>query len=175
MAKTILTFLSLVFLFSCSSNRYLLVDENEDKFFLSKQIKEQRKKGLISSKPIIVIDGVPHRFDKELKENELKISKSEIKKIDIVKAEAATKVYGEDAQDGVILITTKEPKDNNASQVFGDSKVFVLLDGIEVSVEIMNSLDPNQIQSVTVLKSKEAIKKYTSEDYDGVILIEMKK
>ncbi|HLO57934.1 MAG TPA: M56 family metallopeptidase [Bacteroidales bacterium] len=53
------------------------------------------------------------------------------------------------------------------------SRILYLVDG--KPVENLESLDPKQIESMTVLNKKETMEKYTKEDYDGVILINMKK
>jgi hypothetical protein len=39
----------------------------------------------------------------------------------------------------------------------------------------MNKLNPQEIDAIDVIKSKDEIIKYTSLDYDGVVVIHMKK
>ena len=39
----------------------------------------------------------------------------------------------------------------------------------------MEKIDPNDIKTVTIIKGKKEIIKYTTEKYDGVVIIEMKK
>ena len=51
----------------------------------------------------------------------------------------------------------------------------VLIDETEVSTETMNKLDPQQIESITVLKDMSATAKYGEKGKNGVILITTKK
>jgi hypothetical protein len=39
----------------------------------------------------------------------------------------------------------------------------------------MEKLDPMQIDSIEIVKEKETVLKYTDENYDGVIIIHLKK
>ncbi|OFX87834.1 MAG: hypothetical protein A2W99_16090 [Bacteroidetes bacterium GWF2_33_16] len=167
---------------SCSSKRYLLTDSNKDKSFLVNKLKEEKSKGLISKKPIIVVDGVPYRFDYELKDSSLDISKSEIKKIEILEREIGIRIYGDFAKDGVVVITTNKQVDQSErksedkpKKSLEESKVLYLLGDKIITKKDLDSLDPDDIESIEVIKNKEAIKKYTSEDYDGVIIINLKK
>ena len=50
-----------------------------------------------------------------------------------------------------------------------------IVDGNKVSSEIMKALRPESIQSITVLKDKEAVKVYGEEGKNGVMLITLKK
>ena len=122
---------------SCSTNRYLLLDKGKDKYFLANKIKEMAKNGDISKRPIIVIDGEPYRYDYELKNAKLKISKDDIKQIDRVKLDVGIKIYGEAGKNGVLLITTKSDT-TTVSKSFDKSKVLILLEDKEISKEEMN-------------------------------------
>lgn len=55
------------------------------------------------------------------------------------------------------------------------SNVLYLLNGKEISSDIMKEIDPESIASINVIKDTEGIKKYTQEKYDGIILIHLKK
>jgi len=50
-----------------------------------------------------------------------------------------------------------------------------LLEGNKISFEDMKKIDPMDIESVDIVKSKSEILKYTSNAYDGVIVIKLKK
>lgn len=67
----------------CASGRYILTDSGKDKRILVETINEMYHSGQISKKPILVIDGIPYRFEKELKESKLSFSKDEIEKIQL--------------------------------------------------------------------------------------------
>ena len=50
-----------------------------------------------------------------------------------------------------------------------------MLEGNKISLEEMNKIDPIDVESIDVVKSKSEIIKYKSEAYDGVIVIKMMK
>ena len=58
---------------------------------------------------------------------------------------------------------------------FEESKILYLLGDKIITKKEMESLTPDDIGTIDVIKNKEMIKKYTSEDYDGVIIINLKK
>jgi beta-lactamase regulating signal transducer with metallopeptidase domain len=49
--------------------------------------------------------------------------------------------------------------------------ILYLVDGKETTAEVVQAIDPNTIESVSVLKDKDMIKKYTAKDVEGVIVI----
>lgn len=173
--KTMYKVLTLVILLSgCVSNRYLLTDNGKDSKFLIEKIKEAQRTGDISKKPIIVVDGIPHRFDKELKQNRLQLAKKDIKQVDVLKKEMGLKIYGEAAKDGVLLITTKASA-KQGSEPIVSTKVLILLEDREISKSEMDKINPNDIESIDVIKDSDKVKQYTTGDYDGVVIIHMKK
>ncbi|KRD58620.1 hypothetical protein ASE40_20085 [Flavobacterium sp. Root935] len=102
-------FLSLLFLFvsvtAFSQNRYELSDEGKDKFYLSDSISDLANAGKITPHPIVVVDGIPHRYQ-DLEKEKLVLSKIEIKKIITLEKQAGLKIYGNYGEAGVIVITT---------------------------------------------------------------------
>jgi hypothetical protein len=173
--KSIYRFLILLFLTSgCANNRYLLIDIGKDRRFLVAAIDKAAKTGEISQKPMIVVDGIPYRYDKELKNNRLQLGKKDIKQIDIVKKDVAIKIYGDEAKSGLLLITTKTSSVKDSKSI-DKSKVLILLEDIEISTSERDKINPTEVESVDVIKDKEKVKQYTSEDYDGVVIIHMKK
>jgi hypothetical protein len=109
-----------------------------------------------------------------LKSKGLQISKNEIEKIEILKKDVGIKIYGDNAKDGVILLTTKSGS-NNDNKSYDNSKVLILLENKKISQTEMEAINPNDVESIDVIKDKKNVKEYTSEDYDGVIIIHMKK
>ena len=158
----------------CSSNRYLLTDKGNDKRFLIETINEYSKKGKISKKPIIVVDGVPNRFDHELKEKRIDLSKNDIKKIESLKKDVGIRIYGDYAKGGVLILTTKSYEKKETNYV-DKNKVLFLVEDIPVSESEVKKIDPKDIESIDVIKDKEKVKQYTSENYVGVVIIHMKK
>lgn len=111
-SKPLLKFLIVCFwagiaLSGCTENRYLLADKGKDKRFLIDVIKEVSAKGEISKKPMIVVDFVPYRYDVELKNKRLQLTKNDIREISTLKRDIGIETYGEAANGGVLIIKTK--------------------------------------------------------------------
>jgi hypothetical protein len=123
--------------------------------------------------PVVIIDG--KRYDSDvlrLLDNDL------IARVDVYKGEEARKLYDEPA---VIVVTTKEKaKEKQEVKIrfklpedgATDTPVYILDGRVAESGEV-ESIAPNNIESITVLKDEESKKKYKSDS--GVILIVTKK
>jgi len=112
--KQISRFLILLMILSgCSINRYRLSDKGKDKNFLIEQINDLYLKGQISKNPILVIDGTEYVNTKDLNLKKINLTKKDIKEIELLKKDAAKRVFGELGERGVLLITTKSNKDKN--------------------------------------------------------------
>ena len=147
--------------------------------------------------PLIVVDGkeIPNKNLNEV------IKQDDIYSIDILKSENTKSLYGEKGKDGVILITSKEKaktegKTMNNVTVVGygtmsdstktirighkldvgkDKHPLVIVDGKESPQEEFEKLNPDKIESMTVLKDETATKKYGKKGKNGVIEITTKK
>lgn len=93
--------------------------------------------------------------------------------------------YGERARDGVVVIENAI-MEKKAPKVFkgltlngGDGEPLIVIDGNTISGEdtkkTMDALDPNTIESITVLKDKSATALYGEKGKNGVIQITTKK
>ena len=103
-------FFALFFAFlvsGCSMNKYYLDDTKPDRTFLVEKINEFQKKGLTTKEPILVIDGVEYVNPKDINLTKMKLSKKDIKEIELLKKPAALRVFGNAGERGVLLITTK--------------------------------------------------------------------
>ncbi len=150
----------------------MLSDKGRDSQFLIQKIKEFARKGEISKTPILVVDGSPQRYEVELKKNKLNLYKADIKTIEILKLEKSIQIYGQYGKKGVMLITTSNEKKMKDS-LMPEDKILVLLEGNKISLEDMKKIDPHDIKSIEIIKSKDEIIKYTKDDYQGVILIKL--
>jgi TonB-dependent SusC/RagA subfamily outer membrane receptor len=142
-------------------------------------------------KVLIVIDG---RIS--TKEEMDKMNPEEIESIKVLKDQASVKIYGDKGKNGVILIATKVTLHNNKSvgtkekseqiqspatvQIHvSDSKIptdlLYVIDGKTASKEEMSKLPPDEIENISVLKGKSALKIYGDKGKDGVILITTRK
>lgn len=113
-----------------------------------------------SIEPIYILDG------KEI--NSLDgVSPDAIESISVLKNESSVALYGEKGKNGVIIITSKkvgQPTDN----------VLIILDGVATKKKVTD-INPNDIQSVNVLKGDQAIAKYGEKGKNGVVEITIKK
>lgn len=144
--------------------------------------------------PLYIIDGI--KSQDGIKD----LSPDEIESISVLKDKTATDHFGNDARGGAILITTKKKRNthisdslvvtnNNLENKKGTisilpstkkseksnnlpDQLLILIDGKESSKKDMDSLDPNNIESVEVLKNKDTASAYGNKD---VIKITLKK
>jgi len=140
-------------------------------------------------KALYVIDGI-----KQKSSDLNKIDPNTIATVDILKGEAATRLYGDDAKNGVVLISTKksdskgnltwtEKTDSTIvkstivikSKSSKDADPLYVVDGKVMKNFDEASLDPEKISSISVLKNEIAIKKYGAKAKNGVIEITLKK
>ncbi|MBN2814343.1 MAG: hypothetical protein JXQ80_09715 [Bacteroidales bacterium] len=170
---TIKLFLAILIFGSCTANRYLLTDKGADRKFLINIIKESSKYGEIQKKPVIVVNGTPYRYDNELKNNGLQVSKKEIKNVEVLKKEVGIGIYGESAKDGVLLLTTRSTNIKD-SAVSDTTRLLILLGDQEITESEMEKINPLDVESIEVIKDRHKMDQYTREDYDGVIIIRLK-
>jgi|WetSurMetagenome_2_1015567.scaffolds.fasta_scaffold98986_3 hypothetical protein len=169
----------LIMIFSCSiTNIKAQTDFVNDKDTIEKCISELEAKSIITSSPLLVIDGFPIDYD-DYKSNNHHLLKADIKQIDYLSkdSEGAKGIYGERGRNGVLLITTvksQEALQEKSAKTLAESKILFLLGDREISQEYLKDIDPNDIESIDVIKNKDSIKEYTTEDYEGVVVITLK-
>lgn len=110
------------------------------------------------------------------------ISADKILSVDVVKGQQAVRLFGKQGANGVVAITLKdyqlhfELKDTlRLTDKNGDYKPLFIVDGKEVTADIVSALDPNKIESVIVHKADEVTRIYGDKGKNGVILITLKK
>lgn len=108
--KTFITSIILLLSFSMySQNRYELNNEGAEKLYLSDTITKMAQKNTITNQPIVVIDGIPYRFQ-DLEKEKLDLSKEEIQKIIPLTRQTGINIYGNFAEAGVLIVTTNRKK-----------------------------------------------------------------
>lgn len=172
MKNTIIILCLLLLVASCSTSRYELTGNGQERYFLQKRIDESVAVGMISKTPLLVVDGKTYRYNVELKKQKLDLSGKDITQIDILKWDKAMSIFGEEGKMGVMLITTSASR--AAKGVSTDGNVLVLLEGNKISFEDLKKIDPIDIESIDIIKTKEQIQNFTWEAYDGVIVIKLK-
>ena len=152
---------------------YLLADENSAKNMIADIIKISIAEKKLKKNPVIVVN------ERVLKNDQLdrfNFYKSDILEFSLIAMDNTemTEIYGEQSLNGVLLIETK-PFQERAVKSISDSKVLYLLNGKIITQVELEKINPNKIESVDVIKDKKEIAKYTTDEYDGVVLIKLKK
>jgi TonB-dependent SusC/RagA subfamily outer membrane receptor len=123
------------------------------------------------SKPdaLIVINGKV--YNAELSS----INPNAIESISVLKGQSAINAYGEAAKDGAIVIKTKDQVEIFKSETVRPdiTKALILING-EVYRKGLGSIDPNEIQTISILKDASATAVYGEAGKNGVILITTK-
>lgn len=168
--KNLLLVSFILFLLSgCISSRYYLQDKGKDRYFLTRIIRHGMKNGNITLTPVLVIDGRPYRYQVELKQDKLNLYRYTIKSIDVLKKKKAVEIYGKEGERGVLIISTvNDGIDNNKEPM-------IVIDGKTSTMEEMQKLNPMDIESIEILKSKDTVQLFTNEPNQGVIVIHLKK
>ena len=152
----------------------------------------------INTNPLVIIDG---KICEEGQDVISKMKPEDIESFTILKDSTATNIYGEKAKDGVISIITKnkadkqnataalKAKDNQTATYTtcdadnslqfrtnaNSTPVFIVDDKKYAPDEFdTKQLDPNDIESVSVIKGKDATEIYGDEAKDGVVIIKTK-
>jgi len=147
--------------------------------------------------PLYVVDGNFISSD----ELQMSLSPEDIVSMNVIKGEDAVKEYGEKGKNGVIEITSKKKTEEEGSATFFSAPAIVKIEdktkntGIEIrntkeettvdsvlyiidgkvsTKENVNNIKPDNIESVNVLKGKDAVDKYGEKAKNGTIEIKLK-
>lgn len=103
----------------------------------------------------------------------LNIDPDNIATINVVKkdTEKYVEMYGPQAKNGVVFIETKE----KAPQKMDDANILYLINGKESNKATVLKLNPDDIESMNVIKDKSELAKYTNENYVGIVFVKLKK
>lgn len=151
-----------------------------------------------TNNPLIIVD------EKRITADEFKqLKPDDIESISVLKGQSAIDIYGDDGNDGVILIETK--KSNRDVKVIGWGQIdslrgdvkklivrttensqqrldqlkenppLIIVDGEKMPKDFdLNSISPSDIESISILKDKSATDIYGDEGKNGVIIITKK-
>ncbi|MHC8947317.1 TonB-dependent receptor plug domain-containing protein [Sphingobacterium hungaricum] len=133
--------------------------------------------------PLLIVDGV-----EQISSDLGHVDPNAISHIEVLKDASAETLYGSKGANGVVKITTKGNTD--APQVRGKvtgiristksdtSKIskspLYIIDGKETSSDYFKTIDPNNIESVSILKDASATAIYGEKAKEGVILVATK-
>ncbi len=156
------------------SNMNIEMNENDATVKISNYLnfKAAGKNGV---NPLYVVDGIIIPiYELNL------IDPQQIQNIDILKGNAATDLYGDQGKNGVVLVKTKRAKillEGNPNISFTGKKkeqpLYVINNTIATPLAFEQT-NPNQIQSINVLKDKNATTLYGDLGKNGVIIIKTK-
>jgi len=146
--------------------------------------KDKTQKTIVEVKegenPDIYIDG--KKYDRHILEL---LDPEKIESVSVIKGEKAKEEYGAEA---VILVKTKiktdlklqeyklgenENKGTYTTRYVGSASPVIVIDGKIEDQETLSLIDPDRIQSISVLKDGVSLKKYGTRS--GVVLIKLKK
>ncbi|WNH13037.1 hypothetical protein [Thalassobellus suaedae] len=159
--------------FSGFSQDYLLADENSDKTMIADFIEKSIAEKKLKKNPVIVVN---ERVLKDDELDKLNFYKSDILEFSLVAMDNTqmVEIYGEQSLNGVLLIETK-PFQEKAAKSISDSKVLFLINDKQITQAELKKINPDTIESLNVIKDKKEIAKYTTDEYDGVVIIKLKK
>jgi TonB-dependent SusC/RagA subfamily outer membrane receptor len=137
-----------------------------------------------SKDPLIIVDGKESSSLSQL-------SPDEIHSISILKDATAISVYGDAANNGIILVTTKKhAEETGETDNFDTNKIkhvleniqagsaskdpLVIIDGKSQDYSKLKKLNPKNIENITVLKDQSAADIYGDKGKNGVILVTTK-
>lgn len=107
--KRILLLLTSAITIGCSNNphTFILNDKKENKYFVSESIHHAFEEDLIEESPLIVINGVPFRYNKKQDTILLPLKKSDIVSLDFLNKNSSRIIYNEKENDGAVIITAR--------------------------------------------------------------------
>lgn len=109
--KRSLLILSSVITFGCSKPQaFVLNDTKENKYFVLELINHSFEENQIGKSPLIVINGVPFKYDKTEDTIVLPFKKSDIINLDFLNKNSSRIIYNDKETDGAIIITAKIQK-----------------------------------------------------------------
>ena len=89
---------------------FLLEDENESKYYLTESLKAIIQENHITDSPIISIDDVRFKYDNTHNSIILPLKRENIADVKVLNKETSKIVYGKDAINGAVIITTTKSK-----------------------------------------------------------------
>ncbi|WP_461629747.1 M56 family metallopeptidase [Labilibaculum euxinus] len=138
---------------------------------------EINSKGLKFKDPIKIDNAIYIVDGKKLSKKESeKIKPDDIESINVLKGETAIEKYGKKGKNGVIEITSKANNKQTVKMKLGSIKnpPLFIVDGKIRSAKKAEEINPNDIESIDVLKGEHAIEKYGEEAKNGVVIITSK-
>lgn len=172
MKKLLFIVLAFITLNSFSQD-YLLADKNSDKTSVADFIKKAIDQKKLKENPVVVVN---NKVLKKSELNQFNFLKSDILNMSIIAMDNTqmTAIYGEQSLNGVLLIDIK-PNLENEQKTVPKNNILYFLNDTPITYKELSKINPNKIDSVKVIKNKVDIAKYSTQNYDGVIIVYPKK
>ena len=106
MKRTLIILSSTLFLGCSNPHTFVLNDTKQNQYFVSEFIKQVFEKNGIDKSPLIVINGIPFRYNKDQDTIILPLKKTDIISLDFLNKNSSRIIYNEKENDGAIIITT---------------------------------------------------------------------
>jgi hypothetical protein len=107
MKKTLLILSSAIILGCSNPKNFVLNDTKENKYFVLELVNQAFEENQIDKLPLIVIDGIPFKYNKEQDTIILPLKKSDIISLNFLNKNSSRIIYNEKENDGAVIITTK--------------------------------------------------------------------
>jgi len=116
--------------------------------------------------PLYIVDEV------EMEEGIDHLNRDDIESVSVMKDKFAMEVFGEKGKNGVIIITTKKPE---KKVKLNTNDLLIIVDDKVMPADFnLSSINPDEIESVSVLKDVSAVDIYGEKGQNGVIIIKKK-
>ncbi|HEU4609951.1 MAG TPA: M56 family metallopeptidase [Chitinophagaceae bacterium] len=139
--------------------------------------------------PLIILDGNALPAGTRADRIDEKIKPDQIASIEVIKGDAAIKVYGKAGENGVINIQTRQavnvqeraekavPAEEAADIIKEGPQPLYIIDGKEYDAEAFKALQtkPESIESIQVWKGAKALEKFGEKGRNGVVDVKLKK
>lgn len=138
----------------------------EQQVLMEKMVKEQLQDTVngtvklfqLDDQPLLIVDG-------KVKTGGLdRLKVNNIESVSVLKNKSAEELYGERGRNGVILITTRNRH----------ADPLLVVDGKERMYGLINAINPETIESISILKDETAVDIYGEKARNGVIVVTTK-
>lgn len=106
MKRILLVLFSTIILGCSKPQAFVLNDTKENNYFVLKLVNQAFKENQIDRSPLIIINGIPFKYDKKQDTIILPLKKSDIISLDFLNKNSSRIIYNEKQNGGAIIITT---------------------------------------------------------------------
>lgn len=107
MKQVLLVVYSIIALGCSNHQTFILNDTEANKYFVSESIYDAIKENQIDKSPLIVINGIPFKYNKKQDTILLPLKKSDILNLEFLNQNSSRIIYNEKENAGAIIITAR--------------------------------------------------------------------